>query len=169
MEQSPSWEANRFATSLEIPRILWNPKVHFRIHKFPLPVCILSQLNPVRTPTPHFLKVRFNVTSTSMSVSTKWCLSLRFYNQNRVYASSLPHTRYMPRPFHSSRFHYTLNSGWGAQIFKFLIMKFSPFPCYLVPLRPKYSPQHLILKHPQLTFLPQRQRPCTLQYFVTSV
>ena len=33
------------------------------------------------------------------------------------------------------------------------------FPCYLVPLRPKYSPQHPILKHPQPTFLPQHQRP----------
>ena len=28
MEQSPSWEANWFAASQEIPRILWNPKVH---------------------------------------------------------------------------------------------------------------------------------------------
>src|SRR5215510_732722 len=38
-------------------------------------------------------------------------------------------------------------------------MKFSPLPCHLVPLRPKYSPQHPILKHPQPTFLPQCQRP----------
>jgi hypothetical protein len=29
---------------------------------------------------------------------------------------------------------------------------------YLVPLRPKYSPQHHILKHPQPTFLPQCER-----------
>jgi hypothetical protein len=28
-------------------------------------------------------------------------------------------------------------------------MKFSPPLCYLVPLRPKYCPQHRILKHPQ--------------------
>jgi hypothetical protein len=32
-------------------------------------------------------------------------------------------------------------------------------PRYLVPLRPKYSPQHPILKHPQSTFLLQYQQP----------
>jgi hypothetical protein len=61
MKQSPSREANRFAASQEIPSVLRNPKVHYRIHKCPPPVSILSHLNPVHTPTSYFLKVHLNI------------------------------------------------------------------------------------------------------------
>jgi hypothetical protein len=89
-----------------------------------------------------------------MHGSPQWTLSLRFPHQNPVQVYPLTHLSYMPRPSHSSRFYHPHNCGWSVQIMKLLIMKFSPLPCYLVPLRPKYSPQHPILKHPQPTFLP---------------
>ena len=82
MVQSPSWEANWFATSQEIPRISRNPKVHYRTHKRPPPVSILGQPNPVHIPTSLLLQIQLNIIHPSTPMSPQWCLSLRFKWQN---------------------------------------------------------------------------------------
>ena len=51
MEQSTCWEANRFSSSQGIPLILWNSKVHYRIHK--CPPTSLSWASSIQSMPPH--------------------------------------------------------------------------------------------------------------------
>jgi len=90
MVQSPSWAANWFEASQEIPRISRDPKVHYRTHKRPPPVSILGQSNPVHIPTSHLPEIRPNITHPSTPRSPQWSLSLRFPHQDPIHPPS-PH------------------------------------------------------------------------------
>ena len=90
MVQSPSWEANWFAASQEIPRISRNPKVHYRTHKRPPPLSILGQPNPVYIPTSHLLEIHPNIIHPSTPRSPQWSLSFRFPHQDPMHPLSSP-------------------------------------------------------------------------------
>jgi hypothetical protein len=78
MEETRSWKADSDSTSQEIPRLLWNPKIPYRVHKSPPLVPIPSQMLPT-----HFHKIHFNIILPSTSVfrvtSSLQVLRLKFY------------------------------------------------------------------------------------------
>ena len=99
MVQSPSWEANWFAASQEIPRISRNPKVHYHTHKRPPPVSILGQPNPVHIPTSELLERSILILSTHLRLGLPM-VSFPPVSPPRPYAPPSPHP-YAPHHTHT--------------------------------------------------------------------
>ena len=106
-DQSPPWEANRFSASKEIPRLLWNLKVHYRIHKGSPLLPILSQLDPVHTPID--LNIILSFTPRPSSGLLTWGVP-----DKTIYAS-------LPSPHHASHFSW-FDHASRVQIIKLRIM-----------------------------------------------
>ena len=79
---------NKSSASQEIPRILWDPKFHYRIHKSLPTVLILVQLNLIHAFLSHFLKIYFNIVLPSIPRSSKWSFSTKSPHQT-LYTSLL--------------------------------------------------------------------------------
>jgi len=61
MEQSSSCEANSRSVGEEILRLSWKLSVHYRFHKTLPVIPIQSYMNPLHTPSFHFVHVYFCV------------------------------------------------------------------------------------------------------------
>ena len=77
------------AANQEIPRTLWNLKVHHLIHKCPPSVPILTQLQPVSTPF-HFPKIPFHVPNKMSLFLLRDTSSRNTPPRNSEWRSSLP-------------------------------------------------------------------------------
>ena len=78
MQQCSSWKPNRHLASQEIPRILWKPKVHYRINKSPPPVP-LSWATSVQSMSPsQFLKIHNNIILSSTHGCSMWSFTSGF-------------------------------------------------------------------------------------------
>ena len=158
MKHSPFWKADSSSAGQEIPCILQNQKVHRYIHNGTPLFLILSHINPVHTPSPsYYLIFHFNITLQSMPRSLKLHLSLSL--PTKTLYGPLPCACHMSHTSLSSWFDHQHNIWWAAQIMKSLISHSPPVTCYLIPLRPKYLPQHPIFEHLQSVSLPQCERP----------
>jgi hypothetical protein len=106
----------------ELTNILRNVKFHYRVHKNPPLVSILSQINPYRT-APFYL----NIIHLPTSRSSNWFVS-SFATRVLHAFSSLP-VCYVLCPSHSAWRDYSNYTSWRVQVVKLLVMQLSPLPC----------------------------------------
>jgi len=98
-EQCPCYKTNSHSDGQEILHLLWI-LIGNCVQNSPPPLSILSQINPVHTFPPYFIKTNSNLIFLYMSRSSKWSLSFRFSDQNFVHTSHLSHSCYTPCPSH---------------------------------------------------------------------
>jgi len=157
MQLSPYWEANRTSASQAIPRILCSPMVHYRAHKRPPPVPILSQINLLHDSPTYFFNTHLSMLLPSTPRSSARSLSLRSPHQTPVCSSPLPHTCHMQPPSHFF-FDYRIifggdHSSWSSSL---LTLLHSPIISSL--LGPNVFLRNPILEHPWPKF-PQYDGP----------
>jgi hypothetical protein len=90
MELSPSWEVANCAATQELPRVLWNTKFHYRVHKSPSLVPILSQINTIHTISSDLSKIHFNIVHPPTSSPSQLSLSFWVSHQYPIWFFFVP-------------------------------------------------------------------------------
>jgi len=103
VKQRSSWE-NIHSAGKQILPLSWNLNVHYRLHKIPSLVPILSQMHPLHIFPSCFLKFNSCIIVSSTPRSPKWSLALVCSDQNSVSVSQLFYACCMPLPSHRPSF-----------------------------------------------------------------
>jgi hypothetical protein len=160
MEQSPSWEANRFSASQVISPHIMEAEGSLSHSQEPdtCPYSQSDQSSPC--PPSHVLMIHFNNVLPCTSGPSKWSLSLGFPYQNPVCASPLPHTCNVPRQSHSSRFDYSNNNWWGVQIIQFPLMQSfrPPITASLLGPKAKSHVHFALIRNQRINPIPRQLR-----------
>jgi hypothetical protein len=124
MELSPTWEAASCLATQEIPNILWKPKFHYRVHKRPPLVPILSQIDPAHTTPTYISKIHLNI------ILSRPCLPSGLFPSGiptkTLYAFLVsPYSCYIPCLSHSPWLDHPNYTWRRVQVMKLLIMQFS--------------------------------------------
>jgi hypothetical protein len=127
MDQSPSFEANNHSTNQGISYILWNPEVHYRVHKIPSLIPILSHIN-YSPHLPILSQTHSNIILLSILRSCEWSLPFRFSDQHVVYSSHLSYDCYMPS-----------QSPWSVKVTKLLTAQSPLASCHAIVVHMKDS------------------------------
>ena len=153
MQHSPSWESSSSSFSKEISNILWNPEVHYRIHKSPPPIPILNQT----IPCPHPISWRtILILSFPLLLGLPSDSFLRFTRQNIICTSSFPLLSQVPLapPISFLSSSPIILIGKEYKSWSSLTAQSSPVFYIFLRLRRKCLPQHAILSDPQRMLLP---------------
>jgi hypothetical protein len=111
----------------------------------------LDRINPVHTIPSSFSKIHFNrpIILPTTPNSSYWRLSPPGFPTKPLQAFFYS-SMCAICPAHFILFYVIILIT--LQVMTFLIIQFSPTSYHFIPLRPKYSPQHSVLKRPQSAF-----------------
>jgi hypothetical protein len=151
MEQSPPWGVNNHASSQEIVRIVWNPKVHNYADKKPDIVPILSHKNSAHALSPYFYNIRFNIILPSTPSCPKWHPPFMVSDWKFVCVSHFYYACCMPRASHLPSFNTQIIFGWEYKLWTYLWIYFR---FLLLPPIAKYCPHYHALKLPSSVVFP---------------